>query len=158
MRLGERPVAFNPGVLELTSLVDIWYLSTSLRLLWLVNIQSPGNADSTLFAGSHHKMGQEHPSHKLRRSQVFRAPRGGYHGVYHGVGDGGHTLDHVSLWPDKYRNKKTLHCPKQLERSNDVYEDLATRGEHTLNYYGDYLIFLSSKKCYNGAYRVVRKE
>ena len=54
--------------------------------------------------------------------------------------------------------KKTLHCPKQLERSNDVYEDLATRGEHTLNYYGDYLIFLSSKKCYNEAYRVVRKE
>ena len=52
--------------------------------------------------------------------------------------------------------KRHCICPKQLERYSNIYEGLATRGVSTRKY-EDHLIFLSSKKFYNEANRVVKK-
>jgi len=137
MKLGE-VVGNNSGILELTSLVDIWYHSTSPRLLWLVvciGCSRTPYANPTLSsAGSHHKMGQERPSHELSRL-FFGIRRDGCHGVYHRDGSYHKLVDVVDAhaiprpWAVPYvQVQKSLRCPKQLERYNDKYE---IRGKNT---------------------------
>lgn len=124
----------------------------ALVCFYIVGSRTPHTTNSTPFAGSHHKVGQERPTHKLSRS-LFRHKEGWIPTAYTNSVDGSNgnrKLDTVRLrlqsarrrypsYPGRgvgrliyiYGCKKYLHCPKQLERYNDIYEDLVMRCEST---------------------------
>ena len=100
------------------------------------------HTNSTLFAGSHHKMGQERSPHKLSRT-LFSEPERVDTTIYTialaadatatQARSQSWTLEYKTPipvipkpWPFQYvQMQKTLHCSKQLERYNDKYDDLA---------------------------------